>query len=292
MNMNRPIVFVMCGLSASGKSSYAKELSKEYNAVILSSDDIRKSLLGDVADMTGNGLVFDAMHRAMIHLLKQNRNVILDATHLTIKDRKKVLTQLKPFDVEKSVVVVLKDFEKCKIDNIYRVNAVPNIVLNKQIRRFQIPSKNEGWDNLLIYCKEENKGKNLDINKEKGFNQHNSHHSLDLYEHSKAAMEYILDKNNCLGIIGEAALFHDYGKLFTQSFDEYGEAHYYNHENVGAYLYAAANPDYIGLATAFYINYHMMLYNPQLSEEKLKEMFGEITLPFLKMLHEADISAH
>lgn len=170
MNMNRPIVFVMCGLSASGKSSYAKELSKEYNAVILSSDDIRKSLLGDVADMTGNGLVFDTMHRAMIHLLKQNRNVILDATHLTIKDRKKVLTQLKPFDVKKSIVVVLKDFEKCKIDNIYRVNAVPNLVLDKQIRRFQIPSRNEGWDNLLIYCKEENKGKNLDINKEKGFN--------------------------------------------------------------------------------------------------------------------------
>lgn len=105
-------------------------------------------------------------------------------------------------------------------------------------------------------------------------------------------MDYILDKNNCLGIIGEAALFHDYGKLFTQSFDEYGEAHYYNHENVGAYLYAAANPNYIGLATAFYINYHMMLYNPQLSEEKLKEKLGVTTLYFLKMLHEADISAH
>ena len=110
MNMNRPIVFVMCGLSASGKSSYAKELSKEYNAVILSSDDIRKSLLGDVADMTGNGLVFDTMHRAMIHLLKQNRNVILDATHLTIKDRKKVLTQLKPFDVKKNCSSCVKGF--------------------------------------------------------------------------------------------------------------------------------------------------------------------------------------
>ena len=290
--MDKPMVFVMCGLSASGKSSYAKELAKEHDAVILSSDKIRECLFGDITDQKGNGLVFDTMHRAMTHLLKQERNIILDATHLTIKDRKKVLTQLKPFDVEKIVVLVLKDFEKCKIDNAYRVNAVPPSVLDKQIRKFQVPFKGEGWDKILIYCKEENKGQSLDINKERGYDQKNPYHSFDLYKHSKAAAEYIADKNNCLGIIYDAALYHDYGKLFTQSLDEYGVAHYYNHENVGAYLYAAANPHYIGITTAFYINYHMMLYNPQLSEEKLEKIFEEVDFRFLKMLHEADISAH
>lgn len=257
----------MCGLSASGKTSYAKELAKEHNAIILSSDKIRECLFGDITDQKGNGLVFDTMHRAMTHLLKQERNIILDATHLTIKDRKKVLTLLKPFDVEKIAVLVLKDFEKCKIDNAYRINAVPNYVLDKQIRNFQIPFKEEGWNSSLIYCKEENKGKNLDINKEKGFNQYSHYHSFDLYKHSKTTAEYIANINNCLGIMYDAALYHDYGKLFTQSFDENGETHYYNHENVGAYLYAAANPHYIGITTAFNINYHMMLYNPQLSEE-------------------------
>ena len=139
----------MCGLSASGKTSYAKE----HNAIILSSDKIRECLFGDITDQKGKGLVFDTMHRAMTHLLKQERNIILDATHLTIKDRKKVLTLLKPFDVEKIAVLVLKDFEKCKIDNAYRINAVPNYVLDKQIQNFQIPFKEEGWNSSLIYCK-------------------------------------------------------------------------------------------------------------------------------------------
>ena len=289
--MNTIKLLVMCGLSASGKSSYAKELSKKYNAVILSSDKIRECLLGDVEDMTGNSLVFDVMHKAMVHLIKQGRNVILDATHLTIKDRKKVLQVLKPFDISKEIVLCLKDFEKCKIDNVYRTNAVPNYVLDKQIKRFQIPFKEEGWDYIRVYCNKENKGKPLNIEKEKGFNQHNPHHSLDLYEHSFASAEYVKDRSYS-DIIYNATLYHDYGKMFTQEFDLEGIAHYYNHENVGAYLYATAEPDAIGVATAFFINYHMMLHNPQISEKKLKDMFGEVQTRYLKLMHEADVFAH
>ena len=36
-------------------------------------------------------------------------------------------------------------------------------------------------------------------------------------------------------IRSQAGLWHDIGKLHTQHFDEYGIAHYYNHDCVGAY---------------------------------------------------------
>ena len=48
--MNVPKFIMMCGLVASGKSTKAKELAKEYNATIYSSDALREEMFGDVND--------------------------------------------------------------------------------------------------------------------------------------------------------------------------------------------------------------------------------------------------
>ena len=45
-----PTFIMMVGLPYSGKSYYAEKLSKEYGAVIHSSDAIRAEILGDVQD--------------------------------------------------------------------------------------------------------------------------------------------------------------------------------------------------------------------------------------------------
>lgn len=49
--MSRPKLYVMVGLSASGKSTIAKEIAKEQNCVIVSSDCIRDEICdGGVGD--------------------------------------------------------------------------------------------------------------------------------------------------------------------------------------------------------------------------------------------------
>lgn len=45
-----PTFIMMVGLPYSGKSYYAEKLSKEYGAVVHSSDAIRAEILGDVQD--------------------------------------------------------------------------------------------------------------------------------------------------------------------------------------------------------------------------------------------------
>lgn len=47
----RPILYVMIGLSASGKSTRAKELATEHDAIIVSSDAIRGEF-GEVQDQS------------------------------------------------------------------------------------------------------------------------------------------------------------------------------------------------------------------------------------------------
>ncbi len=61
--MSRPKLIVMCGLSASGKSTIAKELEIKHNACIVSSDSIREEICGDVADQSKNEEVFKIFHK-------------------------------------------------------------------------------------------------------------------------------------------------------------------------------------------------------------------------------------
>lgn len=42
--MSKPTMTMMVGLPASGKSTYAREIAKENNAIVLSSDAIRWEL--------------------------------------------------------------------------------------------------------------------------------------------------------------------------------------------------------------------------------------------------------
>ena len=58
---------MMIGLPASGKSTIAKELSKSEDAVIVSSDEIRREL-GDINDQSQNTKVFEEVEKR----LKQN----------------------------------------------------------------------------------------------------------------------------------------------------------------------------------------------------------------------------
>lgn len=59
MHKRIPRLIVMVGLSASGKSSYAKELEKENptNTIVISSDAIREEICGSVEDQSKNGEV-------------------------------------------------------------------------------------------------------------------------------------------------------------------------------------------------------------------------------------------
>ena len=64
----------------------------------------------------------------------------------------------------------------------------------------------------------------------KGFDQHHFRHHLDAFEHTLAVLENVPPVPE----LRLAALFHDIGKPFCQSFDENGTGHYYGHAQKSA----------------------------------------------------------
>lgn len=110
---NKPKLFVLVGLSGSGKSTFAQELAKEENTIIVSSDAIREEVFNNYEDQEHNSEVFQIYHKRIRKALENKQNVIADATNLTMKSRRAILMNIKGLDVEKICYIIAKQYEDC-----------------------------------------------------------------------------------------------------------------------------------------------------------------------------------
>lgn len=298
-------LYMMIGLPASGKSSIAEKISESEDAVIVSSDEIRKELFDDVNDQSDNKKVFEEVDKRVIEGLKTG-NVIYDATNINYKKRMNFLQKIKRLDVEKIAVLVLVPYEECIIRNAHRARTIPEEVITRMYYNFYVPQYFEGWDRIEISYNSDYK-----FDRKKFFeeldktNQDNPHHTLTIGEHCRKCAEIVCDKDEDNIMVLMAGLLHDIGKLETKTFinskrEKTEIAHFYNHEHVGAYLslFNTIGVDFINKEEVLYIaqlvQWHMLPYN-NLSKKNIdrwKNKFGKKFWKDLMLLHSADEEAH
>src|SRR5574344_1183980 len=143
--MFKPILILMVGVCGSGKSTKAKELAVKYNATIISSDSIRAELY-DINDQEHNNEVFDLLHKRVRELLKNDINVIVDATNITMKSRRKFMD----YDATKVAYIMRTDYGICVARDLNRERTVGEHVIKAQIAKFQIPFYEEGFEYILF----------------------------------------------------------------------------------------------------------------------------------------------
>ena len=301
-------LIVMCGLQCSGKSTEAERLAKEYNAIIISSDALRKE-----NPEWKNDTVFKTLYTKMNTLL-YTQNVILDATNITIKSRRQIFMNLK-VDCEKICYIMNTPYNEClkrlRIRNqLPKYHFVPEEVLENYYKSFEIPFYEEGWNKIIIHNHTESTEGEDNLKRlhaaSQGFNQQNKHHTQDLGTHMKTVGDY-LKEHTTNTLLCSAGYYHDVGKLFTQTMGTDGNCHYYNHDSVGTYILLCEAGIYWGvdfsnnivewkydeertLQWLFYINYHMKLHNAttEKSIKKWKTIFGEKLYNELRTFEEAD----
>lgn len=315
MSVRKPRLTLLCGLSASGKSQYIENITwikedirEEDKSVVLSTDNLRKEICGSVEDQSMNGIVFQKFHNLIRSNLKNGMDVFAEATNITMKSRRSILNVIKGIDCEKVCVVIVKPIDECKKDNIDREHPVPDYVIEKQARKFQIPFLEEGWDKIQFVDHIHNKDKyNYRLESTwipeiyNDFDQKNPYHMESLGKHMTDAYDFSKKIHNDY-LVSVAAKYHDMGKLYTQTFDGNGVAHYYGHENIGAYMmlvYEVANQHSLFVNhnigdIAFYINYHMLPFQwKPISEcdNKWIKIMGHKKYENLWSLHIADLVA-
>ena len=298
--------FVCTGLSASGKSSIAEALAKFHNADLVSSDAIRGEL-SFVEDQSRNGEVFNIFHKRIRDGLNAGRSVVCDATNITIKSRKQIIDIAKRIpNVEIVCVLMATPYLTCVERDRKRSRSVGEEILRRQLMKFQIPFYEEGFDDIVVVRtmpqSYDTGGWLGDIREQmESFDQKNPHHKYLLGEHSDRVF-YKFSEIEAYLKYSHGALFHDIGKLKTQTIDENGVAHYFNHENVGAYdyfIYKFYSNDYVTkryrdtmLNDTFLINYHMMPFTWKVNKtiNKYKKIFGEEKTEMLIYFNELDRS--
>ena len=234
--MNKPTLWVMVGLSGSGKSSVAKEIAENNsNTIIVSLDNICEELTGKVEDQSKNEEASKIFHKRIREALENNTNVIADATNITMRSRRAIIENVKGIECRKIAYLIPKPFDQCKLDNLNRQHPVPEEVLDRQIRKFQIPFMGEGFDEGIIhYIHNKNRLDTLKMfDNMEGFNQQNPHHTSTLADHCKNAYE-LFSRYGYPSKYNLAALFHDYGKLYCKELNNDGVAHFHGHDSIGS----------------------------------------------------------
>ena len=296
---------MLVGPPASGKSTWAAAQHK----IVVSSDDIRDEYGLNGQNKEDNTKVFSIMHTRAIDAMKNKEDVIYDATCVSRRDRNGIMQTInkmsRTYDVKKIAHVFLASPETLKKRNSVRSRVVPDFVIDRMLARFQMPIFSEGFDESWFHSSGEVMSFDQMLD---GFTQDNPHHSLTLKDHLQVAALHVAGDP----VLEHAAQWHDVGKLFTKSFtDSKGNptnvAHYYGHENYGAYLYLLNN---IGQTEAYtgrefsresspykamLINWHMRPHvwdeNPGVKEKDAR-LLSLKCLKDLEKLHSADLAAH
>lgn len=309
--MNNFIVAV--GLPGSGKSTYAEMLRHQKHRrivpiEIVSSDAIREEVFGDVNDQKHNGEVFNIMFQRSCNALKAGKDVFYDATNLSAKRRMTLIQQIKDIkDIPKisfQCVIFAVPFEECLHRNNERERVVPEYAMLRMYKSFEPPHQSEGWDLISIWgCDGTGfESMNKIVQEAIELSHDNPHHSLSVGQHMLEAEKYvnkkILSTNSNVRI---AVKYHDIGKPFCKVFkDTKGNpseiAHFYNHENVGAYIYLShcdrENFSMDDIEIANLIAHHMDFFKGEAYLEKIFKRFGECFFSSLYIVHLCDENAH
>lgn len=288
--MNKLIVLV--GLPASGKSTYANTLAQIPNTIVLSSDKLRKELLGDESCQTNNQLVFDTLYSRAKQYLIDGYNVVIDATNINMKDRKRTLTHFQSLNIERIALVFATPIEVCYARDEKRERTVGKDVIDKFVQRFEIPMEYEGFDKIEIIESNETKYNRYEIKALMNVTeQFNPHHKYTIGIHCNKCYHELFNRTTDV-VLQTAGLWHDIGKLYTKTFDEDGIAHYYSHHNVGAYILLCSDwlDESLNREIIFYVNYHMnpFFWKEEKTHEKYKKLFGEKRYNNLMLLNHCD----
>lgn len=296
--------YLYMGLPGSGKTYLAKRAAKS-DDLILDSDEIRGEVWGDPSIQDDPARIFNIMYQRTCAALKKEQSVFYVATNISMKRRIALLKQLKKHfpDVTYKCVCVIAPLDVCHRRNGARERIVPMEVIDRMARQFDPPCENEGWDIIDISYNFFNDDvltldggwktyRSYYIQKVKEFgSQYNSHHSLSLFEHcDECARKAIMD--GASSDICYAAGIHDFGKLYTQVYwekDNYIEAHYPSHSELGSYLALIMG---YPLRVAQLVRFHMALYYDTAAQKTWRERIGEKLWNDVVRLHQYDEAAH
>lgn len=307
--MSTAVFLMAIGLPASGKDTFYDRELKGKNWVHISSDKIREEVYSDVNDQTHNDKVFEIMYKRTKEALDRNEKVYYNATNLSQKRRIYLLNSLNKAVKAQCLfhcIIFPVSYKECLLRNSIRNRVVPEYAMERMYKSFQPPHWCEGWDKIYSYGNHEHLNIWKIFDKALTISHDNPHHTLTIGEHMRKA-KVLYDMDNPIGdnLVSTAIYLHDIGKPFCKVFHSMkGKptdiAHYYNHENVGAYDVLAAfcnDKEYVEvkediIEISNLIAHHMDKFKSEAYMNKIHNLYGDKFYNRLLTINHYDLLAH
>ncbi len=119
---------------------------RDLGVTAISSDAVRELLIDDATNQTIHGRVFASMRYLLRHRLQLRRPVsYVDATHLTLRDRRPYIAMGQLYDCEVEALFFDVPAAVCKERNRGRTRVVPEEVIDLLAARLVAPTVAEGF---------------------------------------------------------------------------------------------------------------------------------------------------
>lgn len=150
-------LYIICGLPRTGKSTWTKKNSR--NCIVVSPDSIRKEIFGHQFHSFANNYVFALAEAMVLLLLKQGKNVIVDATHLNEFTREKWLPIAKATNCKVFIVWTyahIKPEENLKLALLRNKNSIkeeqlPEDAIKRMHNIFEAPNEDSSWYKVIHF---------------------------------------------------------------------------------------------------------------------------------------------
>lgn len=138
------ILYTLCGIPGSGKSTTAIRISEEKSALLYSYDVFKKT--NPKGEKT-----HELLYTKIKQELLQGYDVVLDDLHTRIEWRQDLLSAIQDILCKKILIVTTTPLEECIQRNAQREgNArLPDSIIYHLNSKYQPPSLKEGWDEII-----------------------------------------------------------------------------------------------------------------------------------------------
>ncbi len=142
-----PQVFVTCGISGSGKSTWIAENLPDYQVVSL--DNLRQQAAKSRSDQSQNSKIVQLAKEQLKVLLRSHSKIVWDATNIRRDFRQQVINISRDYGALVTLAIFHCSEEVYFERNKQRRHSIPGNVLIRQIEQMEFPEFDEG-DRILI----------------------------------------------------------------------------------------------------------------------------------------------
>ena len=299
-------VIVLVGVPASGKSTYAEKILAAQNPVGRHADfrvRIRglhtvcisyDKIFDELSANNGNSKpdaskVLNAYYYRMRIALEEGKKVVMDGPNLKRKHRRRIFENI-PDGTLVEAHVVWAPLVLTLTRDSHRPDSVGNEAIIKAVKKFEPPWYDEGFVAIKLYCAQFARDQYINATLfGMEIPHHNSHHRLSVRAHCSECYKIAVQREMPEEVL-TAALLHDVGKPLTKKMKPgQTEAHYYDHDNAGAWIsYGFMEDPNMAIRVAWLVGNHMQ---PYFDSEYYRSLNAH-DKQLLDMLHECDEAAH